>query len=471
MRTSQLLLVFLATSILALLCPPVVPAALAQDDEFIEGDTYDDGSGGAVWAEDEYEQEEWVDGEPAEEVDINYFFDKLAPFGEWIWTPEYGWVWRPTGVAADWRPYTYGHWVYTEFGWTWASSFEWGWAPFHYGSWAYLDHIGWVWVPGRVWAPARVIWRYSGPHVGWAPILAGYDFWFGWAYYPVYYSHWTFISWHNFCDRHPHHHYVNRGRVKDVFRHSYYPRRCRDSAGRGCHRGPSRKAVQRVTHTRIPVHKIENVARNQRDVRRASKKLGVAGDRLRVFRPRFKPGPQRIGTSALKKGSPSRVRSVDLGVVQSGRQGRPAGIDRPGMAKPTPSSAQVSEFPAATRRPKPGATIHPRRPPRSTRGGTGKGLKPPKTRQYRPSPRIPTVHSPSKTPGSRSRPKVRNKTNTFRGPKSTGRSNSKPSRSYSKPSSSKKTSRPSSSRRSSGSSKSSRSSSSRRSSSRGSKRR
>ncbi len=34
----------------------------------------------------------------------------------------YGEVWVPDGVPPDWRPYEYGHWVYTDdWGWYWVS--------------------------------------------------------------------------------------------------------------------------------------------------------------------------------------------------------------------------------------------------------------------------------------------------------------------------------------------------------------
>jgi hypothetical protein len=109
--------------------------------------------------------------DPQEDVaDVSVFYEPLAPFGTWIALPEYDWVWRPHGVPPGWRPYTMGRWVYTDYGWTWVSDWEWGWAPFHYGRWAFVTSYGWVWIPGTVWGPAWVIWRYAPGWVGWAPL-------------------------------------------------------------------------------------------------------------------------------------------------------------------------------------------------------------------------------------------------------------------------------------------------------------
>ncbi|MCP4678043.1 MAG: hypothetical protein GY854_21525, partial [Deltaproteobacteria bacterium] len=132
----------------------------AEDEGFLENLPNDDMDEGEKWVEDSFE-DPTVSADPVKEVDIEYFFDKLSPYGQWLQTEKYGLVWQPSGLADDWQPYTFGHWVYTDYGWTWVSSFPWGWAAFHYGSWAHLDSSGWVWVPSGIWSPARVVWRYS----------------------------------------------------------------------------------------------------------------------------------------------------------------------------------------------------------------------------------------------------------------------------------------------------------------------
>ena len=99
------------------------------------------------------------------------FYDELSPYGQWIDYPDYGYVWQPTDVDVNFRPYdTNGNWVYTDEGWTWQSDYSWGWAPFHYGRWFYDGAYGWMWMPGREWAPAWVAWGQSGDYYGWAPL-------------------------------------------------------------------------------------------------------------------------------------------------------------------------------------------------------------------------------------------------------------------------------------------------------------
>ncbi len=83
----------------------------------------------------------------------------LAGYGAWDATGD-GPIWYPV-VAANWRPYCYGHWRYVQpWGWTWIGNEPWGFAPFHYGRWT--QHGGrWGWIPGSpvvrpVYAPALV---------------------------------------------------------------------------------------------------------------------------------------------------------------------------------------------------------------------------------------------------------------------------------------------------------------------------
>ena len=93
-------------------------------------------------------------------ISIQNFYDELSPYGDWIYSHDYGYVWRPYFDNPEaFRPYSSGgHWVYTSYGWTWVSDYSWGWATFHYGRWDFDNYLGWLWIPGYEWAPAWVTW-------------------------------------------------------------------------------------------------------------------------------------------------------------------------------------------------------------------------------------------------------------------------------------------------------------------------
>ena len=109
----------------------------------------------------------------------------LDAYGTWQSTPDYGAVWYPSAVAADWAPYRDGYWTNVgAWGFTWVDAAPWGYAPFHYGRWAWVGGR-WGWCPGTFvarprWAPALVGWvggaRWSvsvnagGPVYGWVPL-------------------------------------------------------------------------------------------------------------------------------------------------------------------------------------------------------------------------------------------------------------------------------------------------------------
>src|SRR6266566_5762000 len=102
------------------------------------------------------------------------FRSALEPYGAWQHHRRWGEVWIPSRVARDWKPYTVGHWVYSQdYGWYWAANdqeADWGLVTYHYGRWVTDDQFGWMWIPGTEWGPGWVQWRHGRQHVGWAPL-------------------------------------------------------------------------------------------------------------------------------------------------------------------------------------------------------------------------------------------------------------------------------------------------------------
>jgi hypothetical protein len=128
-----------------------------------------------------------------------YGGEDLDNYGNWVSTPDYGYVWQPT-VAQDWAPYQAGRWVWEDwYGWTWVSYDPWGWAPYHYGRWFSHPRYGWCWYPGAIgvrhyWSPALVGWFGFGGgggfgfgfgNVGWVPLAPFEVFhpWWGRGFY------------------------------------------------------------------------------------------------------------------------------------------------------------------------------------------------------------------------------------------------------------------------------------------------
>ena len=110
-----------------------------------------------------------------------YGADDLNDNGEWINTPDYGYVWRPyrnaTSGYSDWSPYRYGSWRWVPaFGWAWVNDEPWGWATYHHGRWIWYNG-GWYWAPYAYhrqqrswWYPALVVLSVFNGNVCWYPL-------------------------------------------------------------------------------------------------------------------------------------------------------------------------------------------------------------------------------------------------------------------------------------------------------------
>ncbi|MGH7801015.1 MAG: DUF6600 domain-containing protein [Thermodesulfobacteriota bacterium] len=190
-------------------------------------------------------------------VGFNLFFGSLSPYGNWVSVPTYGNVWYPTAVGPHWRPYTDGRWVWSDYGWTWASYEPWGWAPYHFGRWVFLEYYGWVWIPGTVWAPSWVTWYTSPGYIGWAPLAPDNDFFLqigiGFNSYDYYIppSHCVFVPSHEFL-----HHSVNSVVIPQshnvkIFKEATHINNVRIVNNNVVNRGPDVGFVERVSRTKV----------------------------------------------------------------------------------------------------------------------------------------------------------------------------------------------------------------------------
>jgi hypothetical protein len=181
-------------------------------------------------------------------VDYKEFYDELAPYGEWVQVnPEdvglkskiassnssgnnsfsisnllgvkdaYAdasmgmiFVWKPSpdltiagsvGETHEYMPYSNGQWINTDEGWYFRGRTPYEETVSHHGRWVHSKHGGWMWVPGRVWAPAWVDWRQNDDYVSWAPLSPSIYFSAGnMNMYPIDDDDYVIVERRHFCD-------------------------------------------------------------------------------------------------------------------------------------------------------------------------------------------------------------------------------------------------------------------------------
>ncbi len=110
---------------------------------------------------------------PPRPVPIEAFYDVLRDHGTFIDSDRYGTLFcpHPDEVGADFQPYLHGHWIMTEYGWTFTSDLKISWVTDHYGRWveAGLQNCNWAWLPGGEWGPAWVDFRVGEKVIAWRP--------------------------------------------------------------------------------------------------------------------------------------------------------------------------------------------------------------------------------------------------------------------------------------------------------------
>jgi hypothetical protein len=309
-------------------------------------------------------------------VNFQTFYDSLSGEGTWIQTPQFGYVWQPNVNDPQWAPYTNGHWVYSDAGWTWVSNEPWGWATYHYGRWVNLEGTGWCWVPGYAWAPAWVSWRYGDGYVGWAPLppdsLIGVDynadndsddddagFHIGGdcdSYYDIGAGWYCFLPILYIGEPDYRHFYIDRVHNYRLINHTTNVTNLNVTRGGGIFAsaslgGPSLREVDAASQT--PVAQV-NLAFTNRVGGGA-----VNGNSLALFAPRVQAGGSRqaptnfhsLNTVAVNRGTnvarPLTVTSHVPGVMPTAeqiRQAQAAQADAPVNAHLAPASGSSSVF-------------------------------------------------------------------------------------------------------------------------------
>ncbi len=319
------------------------PQSRAQSD----GSYPSDSRGGYSDNDDE---DGYEDGQDA--PDVSYFYDELEDEGEWISDSNYGQVWRPRRVDADWRPYTRGTWANTkEHGWYWVSDEPFGWATYHYGRWHLSDRYGWVWVPGTRWGPAWVTWRSNDDHIGWAP-LPPEAYWehgsglrFETRIYeePRYEPYWSFVEFRYITSPRLYTYCAPRARVTTYIYSSRPAENYVFVNRRIVNRGVSVTRIETVTRTRITTVRVNaSDNRTYRSVRRDNNVLNVYRPKLTraavINDRRANTKRPDIDRSTFRDVDKRQVRNV--GAPRAGQPGAnraspiPTGIPGGGGAKP-----------------------------------------------------------------------------------------------------------------------------------------
>ena len=279
-------------------------------------------------------------------VDIGYFYDDLASYGNWIERPSYGWVWTPRSVAASWQPYQSGHWVWTDQGWTWVTTEPYGWATYHYGRWYDDPEIGWSWVPGNEWAPSWVSFQEGSDYIGWAPLPPSVNISLGFnglVNVSIAPSAYVFVQERYFLAPSLGSYYVPRDRVDVVYRQTRNFSNYRYSGDRVYNQGVPVDRIQQVVGRPVPRYQLSD-SRTRGAVR-------VQGNQVQVFRPQV----QRVANVQPPSARPvARKAVVNAAQFQQSHPERAAA--RRAQAQGTAAPAR-QPAPAATAAAKPGRPV------------------------------------------------------------------------------------------------------------------
>jgi hypothetical protein len=255
------------------------------------------------------------------------FYDRLAPEGHWFYEDDYGYVWQPNAASeSDWRPYSDGHWVWTDRGWCWVSNENFGWATYHYGRWVRVSGAGWVWIPGDEWAPAWVSWRQSddGDYCGWAPLPpectvsagVGVSSWVD-SYFDIGPVAFTFVRFHDFWRPSYRGYYLPEQQNVTIINRSTNITNISYNNTVINNYGPQYQTVAQVSQQQghpLETYKVNYAAQTQPN---AGFKTAVQGNQLNVVAP-----PQKLNPVATKE--PTVTKQLGKAQVERGWQNVPS---------------------------------------------------------------------------------------------------------------------------------------------------
>jgi len=231
------------------------------------------------------------------ELDIGYSYNYLSPYGTWVSMDPYGYVWCPRHMGYRWRPYSEGHWVWTDYGWTWIDDSDWGWIPFHYGRWGWDDDLGWYWVPGTVWGPAWVVWRSSDMYMGWAPIPPGVELRPGIDFAALSIrvpgNFWIFIGGSHFLDPEIHPYVLPYERNVTIVNYTTIHNGFSFRGDRFINEGVGIDTVRRITRRDVPRYSLEDS--------RQPGRARIAGNTVQLYQPSFRGNPGARPKTALDR--------------------------------------------------------------------------------------------------------------------------------------------------------------------------
>jgi hypothetical protein len=314
-------------------------------------------------------------------VDLGFFYDDLASYGNWIQRPSYGWVWTPRSISSSWRPYQDGHWVWTDQGWTWVTDEPYGWATYHYGRWYDDPEIGWSWVPGDEWAPSWVSWQEGGDYIGWAPLPPSVTVSFGGLLsVTLAPESYVFVPERYFLASSFTSYIVPRERCVDVYRRTRNFTQYRHSGDRIYNDGVPVAQVQRFVGRPVPRYQLGDLSA---DNRRGGAR--IQGNRVEIFRPQVQranvqPPPARpVARRAVVDAEQFRRSNPDRAARRAAAQGTGAPAVQPAPA-PRANRQRSGQTPPANQG-QPAEQAQPR-----NRGQAQREAAPGRQRQVQPPP-------------------------------------------------------------------------------------